>query len=478
MEKGISVFHLVMMGLGSVIGASFFLGASIAIHAAGPSVIVAYILGGALVYIILYALSEMTVADPAPGSFRTFAKKAYGPGLGFVVGWVYWTGLVIGMSSEATAVSILLRSWFPGISVGLLGSAIIIGVTLLNLLGAERLSKLESGLTSIKFFAVVGFILIGVALIVGLFPGSPRVGIGELAREPVFAGGFGGIAGSMLMVMSTYAGFEIIGLAASEAKNPKKTIPKAIFLTVLALVTLYIGTIAVILPLIPTAGLNTKVSPIVAALTRQGVGWAANSINFVLVSAILSTMLASTFGLGRMIRSLAAEGDAPAFIKGKGEIPYRGILLSGIGMLASLGMGLLLPANIYTFLVSSGAFALLFTYAVIVASQLRFRKKNGCTGNCQLPGYPYTSWFALISLIAVIVCMPFVKGQGAGLAAGLTLVIFFSVVFGVLKMRKKRFQPSGENQRPPVSPAKLQPNFGLEVSEEILPSKENEKVRE
>ena len=475
MEKGISVFHLVMMGIGSVIGASFFLGASIAIHAAGPSVIFSYILGGALVYIILYALSEMTVADPSPGSFRTFAKKSYGSGLGFVVGWVYWTGLVLGMSSEATAVSILLKGWFPGISVGLLGAAIIIGVTLLNLLGAERLSKLESGLSTIKFFAVVGFILIGVALIVGLFPGSPAVGMGELAKEPIFAGGFGGLAGSMLMVMSTYAGFEIIGLAASEAKDPKKTIPRAIFFTVILLVCLYIGTISVILPLIPTGQLSTKVSPIVGALTRQGIGWAANSINFILVSAILSTMLASTFGLGRMIRSLAAEGDAPAFIKGKGEIPYRGILLSGAGMLVSLGMGLLLPANVYTFLVSSGAFALLFTYAVIVASHIRFRKVNGCNGNCQLPGYPYTSWFALISLIVVIVCMPFVKGQGPGLAAGLALVVFFSVVFGALKVRKKRFQPSVENQKSPRSSAQLHPNLGYEISEEIVPRKENEK---
>jgi L-asparagine transporter-like permease len=472
MEKGISVFHLTMMGLGTVIGASFFLGSAIAIHAAGPSVIISYMIGGALVYIILYSLSEMTVADLTPGSFRAFAKRAYGQGLGFVVGWVYWTGLVLGMSSEAIAASTLIRSWFPGISVGLLGTIVIIAITLVNLLGAERLSKLESGLSAVKLLAVIGFIVIGIALIAGFFPGNPAVGMGEVAREPFFAGGLAGLGGSMMMVMSTYAGFEIIGLAASEAKNPKKTVPRAILFTVILLIGLYIGTIAVMLPLIPTRQLNESVSPIVAALSRQGIGWAANSINFILVTAILSTLLATIFGLGRMIRSLADEGLAPEFIKEKGNIPYRGILMTGAGMLVSLGLGLLLPANVYTFLVSSGAFAMLFTYAVIVASHMRFRRENGCSGACQLPGYPYTSWFALVSLVIIILCMPFVEGQGAGLAAGLMLVVIFTGTYQLVKLRRNRLAVVGLEHRQPLRLGNLRPGTAIETSEELLPNKQ------
>lgn len=135
MVKGLSSWQLTMMGLGTVVGGSFFLGVAMALHTAGPSIIISYILGGALVYVILFSLSEMTVADPAPGSFRTFAERAYGPGLGFVVGWVYWTGLILAMSSEATAVAILLREWLPDLSLILVGSIIIIGVTLLNFFG-------------------------------------------------------------------------------------------------------------------------------------------------------------------------------------------------------------------------------------------------------------------------------------------------------------------------------------------------------
>lgn len=478
MEKGMSVWHLTMMGLGTVVGGSFFLGLSIALHAAGPSVILSYLIGGAIIYVILFSLSEMTVADPAPGSFRTFASKAYGSGLGFVVGWVYWTGLILAMSSEAIAASILIKSWFPGISVGLLGAAIIIGVTLLNLLGAERLSKLESGLAVIKLLAIVGFIILGLALIVGFFPGNPQVGLGELTGEPIFAGGIGGIAGSMLMVLFTYAGFEIIGLAASETKDPQKTVPRAIIFTVIGLITLYVGAVAVLLPLIPTTALPEEVSPFVAALTRHGLGWAANSINFVLVSAILSTMLAATFGLGRMIWSLANEGHAPSFIKGKGGVPYRGILCSGGAMLAGLGLGLMLPANVYTFLVSSGGFALLFTYVIIVASHIKFRKQNGCPGNgkCQLPGYPYTSWFALISLVAVIFSMPLIRGQGAGLAAGLLLLISYSLCYFLMKVRKqRREQVEVVKGKSPFRLGGLQPNHGVEAAEELVPNRDKKK---
>lgn len=191
-DKGLSALQLTMMALGTVIGGSFFLGSAVGIHAAGPGIIISYIVGGALVYVILFALSEMTVADPAPGSFRTFAEKAYGPLTGFVVGWVYWTGLVLAMSSESVAVSVILRQWFPGVSLLLCGSVVIIGVTLLNLLGADRLSKLESSLAAIKLLAIAGFIVLGLGLILGLIPGSPKVGGGELMAEPLFPSGIGG----------------------------------------------------------------------------------------------------------------------------------------------------------------------------------------------------------------------------------------------------------------------------------------------
>jgi len=439
-NNGLSAWQLTMMAFGTVIGGSFFLGSAVAIRTAGPGVIISYLLGGALVYVILLALSEMTVADPAPGSFRTFAERAYGPGLGFVVGWVYWSGLVLAMSSEATAVSIILRTWFPGASLPLLGAIIIVGVSLLNLLGADQLSKLESGLAAVKLFAIIGFILLGVALISGFVPGAAPIGMGELMAESLLPAGIGGIAGSMLIVIFTYAGFEIIGLAATEAANPHVTVPKAIKYTVIGLIGLYVLTILVLLPLIPTNALTAEESPLALALIRWNLDWAGNAITIVLVTAILSTMLAAMFGLGRMIRSLADEGHAPSWVKDKGDIPYRGILFSGIAMLVGLGLGFMLPQQVYLFLVSSGGFALLFSYVVILVTHYKLRKENGCPpkGNCQLPGYPMTSWLALASSLLIIASMPLIPGQGAGLMAGIFLVMLFSAIYNGKKLYQQK----------------------------------------
>lgn len=433
-EKGLSAWQLTMMALGTVIGGSFFLGSAVPIHAAGPAVIISFVLGGILVYFILYALSEMTVANPDAGSFRRFAAQAFGQGTGFVVGWVYWTGMVLAMSSEATAVSILLREWFPNLSIGVLGGSIIVAVTLLNLLGADKLSKLESGLAAVKLLAIVSFIVIALMLIAGLFPGKAAVGGGEMTREPFVPGGLKGIAGSMLIVMFAYAGFEIIGLAASEASEPQKTVPRAINYTVFGLVGFYILSIGVLLPLIPTSQLNENISPMVAALLHQGIGWAGMAINFVLITAILSTMLAAMFGLGRMMRSLADDGLAPNWLKDHTDVPYRGILFSGLAMLAGLGVGLMLP-KIYLFLVSSGGYALLFTYAVIMATHIRFRKRNGCppNGKCQMWGFPYTSVAVLIFLVIAVLSMPFVAGQESGLIAGVIITVFYVISYLFVK---------------------------------------------
>lgn len=482
-QKGLSALHLAMMALGTVIGGSFFIGSVVAIRAAGPAVIISYILGGILVYFILFALSEMTVADPAAGSFRTFSAKAYGPGMGFVVGWVYWTGLVLAMSSEAIAVSILLRTWVPGISLPVMGSVAIVIITLLNLLGADKLSKLESGLAAVKLLAIAGFIIFGIMLIFGLAIGAPRIGMGALLQESWFPGGIGGIAGSMLIVMFAYAGFEIISLAASETSNPHRTVPKAISYTVIALVGLYVGAVVVLLPLVPVAGITQDRSPMVLALTRWNLGWAGWVMNIVLVTAVFSTMLAAMFGLGRMIRSLADEGQAPVWLKDKGNIPYRGILFSGAAMLAGLLVSFFLPSQVYIFLVSSGGFSLLFTYLIILITHNKLRKVNGCPpkGKCQLPGYPFSSWAAIISLAAIIISMPLVPGQGYGLVTGIILTLFYAAIYLVKKYLVDKRNDSEVKSREGSSVRSMRtltPQINTEASEELAPDKSCEEKKE
>ncbi len=450
-KQGVSAFHLTMLALGTVVGGSFFLATSIAMKAAGPSIIIGFILGGVLVYIILNALSEMTVANPCVGSFRTHAAQAYGPFAGYLVGWVYWTGLVLTMSSEATAAALLIRIWFPQLSLPLLSIGIVLAVTLINLLGANYVTKLETTLAGIKISAVLLFIVIAALLIFGFWPTQPRIGLGELQNTVIFPNGIGGLAGSMLIVILVYAGFEIIGLAASESSDPHKTIPRAINFTIFSLVGLYIVVIAMLLPLIPTSVLSPATSPMVAALETHGLGVAAGVVNFILVSAILSTMLASVFGLGRMLRSLADGGDAPAFLIDRGDVPLRGILFSGIIMLIGVSMAYILPDRIYLFLISSGGFSLLLAYLAICLTHLRYRRIYGCPpkGNCQLVGYPYTTWIGIIALVVSIATMPLIAGQGTGLAAGIALVALYSLIYVISHLARPQMvaaKPSPDNQ--------------------------------
>jgi len=377
---GLGAFQLVMLALGMVVGGSFFLGSAIAIREAGPAIVLAFAFGGVLVFIILSALSEMTVADPSPGSFRVYAHKALGGYAGYVVGWMYWLALVLAMSSEAIAASVFLKRWLPFIGAPTLAALVIVMVTGGNLLGARVFSRLEGGLAAVKVGAVVAFIVAALALISGLFPGVPAVGAGVLSSEPLAPRGVSGIAGSMLIVMFTYAGFEVIGLASSDARNPGKTVPRAIRYTVAALAGLYLAALLVLLPLVRTGVLNESTAPIAAALLAHGLTGLASITNIVLVSAILSTILAALFGLGRMLRSLALEEQAPRWLQAQDSrgVPRRAIFASGTAMLAGLGLGYILPDRVYLFLVSSSGFALLFSYLVILVAHYKLRRAEGC----------------------------------------------------------------------------------------------------
>ena len=217
-------------------------------------------------------------------------------------------------------------------------------------------------------------------------------------------------------------------------------------------------------------------SPLVAALNRRGIGWAGTAINVVLITAILSTMLAAMFGLGRMMRSLAEEGLAPVWLKDKKDVPYRGILFSGLAMLLGLGFGLLLP-RVYLFLISSGGFALLFTYAVIMATHIRFRKKNGCPpdGKCQMWGYPYSSLFVLTSLIIAILSMPFVPGQSAGLIAGSIMIVFYAFSYIVMKFYRTSRKNKTTDQNLQQNRTKIKAKFSAEFSKELTKREEEDK---
>ncbi|ADU52309.1 amino acid permease-associated region [Thermaerobacter marianensis DSM 12885] len=432
-RDGLTAGQLTVLALGSAIGGAFFLGSAVAIRSAGPAVLLGFAAGGAIVYVVLMALADLTLEDPAPGSFRHYAQRAFGPLAGFVVGWVYWAGLTLAMSSEATAAAVFLRTWWPGAAGPVLATLIVLAVTGLNLLGARQLAGLEGLLAGVKLLAVAGFVLVALSLIAGLWPGRAPVGWGALAGEPWGAAGWRGLLGAMLIVMFSYAGTEVIGLAAPSARDPRGTVLRAARRTALLLAGLYVLAVGSLLPLIPTARLDVTASPMVTALAVHGLGAAARMVNAVLVTAILSTMLAVMFSLGRVVRSLAEDGMGPAWLVDRGPVPRRGIVFSGAVMLAGVALGYLVPRQVYVFLVSAGGFALLLVYASIVAAHWRLRRQaeaGGRRGVPLVPGFPWSSALVLAVLLAIMAGMPLVPGQESGLLAGLAMAAVAAGVYG------------------------------------------------
>jgi len=421
-----------MLALGTIVGGSFFLGTGVILKTAGLGTLLAFALGGFIVYLIVMALSEMTVTRPTHGSFRGFAEVAFGPMAGFLTGWLYWTGLVLALSSEATALALFARLWLPAMPVWMLSLTVIVTVAALNLLDVSLFTVLESAMAAFKLAAVAGFILLMAVLVAGLVPGGPPSNVGAVVARGILPGGLGSIAGAMLIVIFAYAGFEILGLAAPEAKDPNRTVPRAIMLTVATLVTLYVGAMAVVLFALPPGGIEPEVSPMVSALRHFGLPGVGSFLNFIVMTAAFSTMVAGTFALSRMLYSLAEEGQAPALFRRltPAGAPRSAMLASVGGMLVGVVLAYVLPRQVYLFLVSSAGFSLLFAYAMILASQLVLRRREGCPpGACKMPFYPYSTWLGIILVVGAIVSMPLVPGQGAGLLAGLGLLAFFALAY-------------------------------------------------
>lgn len=429
--------ELAMLALGTAVGGTYFLGVAIPLRAAGAGALIAFLFGGVLIYIILTALAEMTIANPAHGSFREYVEQAYGPQAGFVIGWVYWLGLVLAVSSEATAASIFIRTWIPAAPLWLLSLIIIASVTAVNALDVRGFTRIESLTAAVKLLALALFIIFVFLLAFGV-PGGRPPGAGLLGQS-VFAGGWSGIGGSMLLVMLGYGGCEVLGLAAPDARDPARTVPRAIVMSVIGLVVLYIGGVLALVLLLPPGTVSENVSPLVAALDLAGWPRWAGVMNAVVMSASLSQMLAAMYGLSRMLYSLAQEGQAPR-IAGRltrAGVPRNALFFSGGTMLVGVVLAWILPGQVYRLLTSSGGFAILFAYLGILASQLRFRAQITCTpATCRMPGYPYSTWMGIAMLLLVIASMPLVPGQGAGLVTGLALLAITAAASVVVVRRR------------------------------------------
>ena len=404
--------QITMIGMGGAIGTGLFMGSGIAIGYAGPAVLISYGIAAMIAIVMVLSLSEMAVAHPAAGSFGVYAEIYISPWAGFVVRYTYWAAQVIAIGSEAVATGVYMGFWFPHIPMWLWSIAAASALVGVNARSVASFGTLEYWLALIKVVAIVLFIVFGLSTIFGLT--GDAVGSRNLTGLPggFMPNGWTGVWFGVLMALFSFYGIELVAVTSGEAENPKVAIPAALRTLAVRLILFYLLAIGIMVTLIPWTDVGTAVvtqSPFVRLFSNVGIRQAAGVMNFVVITAALSTMNSSLYLASRMVFSLARGGHAPRKLGqlGRKGTPVAATLFSGLCVLATASVAMFTP-KAYNYLTGIALFGGILVWIAILVSHLRFRARNPvATLEVKAPFFPYAQILAIGLLIAILVTMAF-----------------------------------------------------------------------
>lgn len=415
--KGLNHRHIHFIALGSAIGTGLFYGSADAIQAAGPSVLLVYLLGGIVVYALLRALGEMSVNDPIQGSFAVYTRAYMGKWAGYITGWMFAFEMLIVCLADLTAIGIYMKFWFPNSPQWIWVAVTLLIVGAANLASVNWFGEMEFVFTIIKVGAVVAMIIGGAAILIfGLSPADRTVGFANLTDDGgFFPNGAGGMIASFILVLFAFGGTEIIGVAGSEAEDPDASVPKAVNTVPIRILIFYVLAILIILLLNPWRSITGDQSPFVQIFDTLGVSWAAALLNIVVITAALSAINADLFGAGRVLTGLAKDGLAPQVM---GKTTRRGVpMMTTVIMLVVLVVGVVLnavlPEKIFTVVAALATFATVYVWLMILLAQVYSRKQMTAEEIKNLkfpvPFYPWGQYLAIAFIIftfGIMIWMP------------------------------------------------------------------------
>ena len=410
LHRGLKERNIQLIALGGAIGVGLFLGSGVAIRTAGPALLLSYLFGGLIIYCVMRALGEIAADYPLAGSFSAYAGKLIGPRAGFVTGWTYWFLWVITGMAEITAVGVYCAFWWPELPQWIPALAALACMTAVNLTAVKLFGAIESWFALIKIVTIVVMIAAGLGIILfGLGRGGEPAGIANLyALEGGFMPhGFSGVMLAMTMVMFSFLGVEMIGVTAGEAANPSQAIPSAIGKVLWRILVFYVGALFVIMCIYPWNEIGDKGSPFVLTFRQLGIDKAAAIINFVVLTAALSSCNSGLFSTGRMLYTLSLQGQAPKRlgVTNARKVPAAAVICSSLCMLIGVLLNYLLPEKVFLMLASIATFPALWIWGTIVVLQICFRRSRTPQQIAALKYpmlfYPYANWFALAGLIFV-----------------------------------------------------------------------------
>jgi AAT family amino acid transporter len=415
LERKLKDRHIQMIAIGGAIGVGLFLGSGKAIHKAGPGLILAYVLGGTAIFFMMRALGELALHQPVAGSFASYAEEYVSPLAGFFTGWTYWVGWLVTGMAELTAAGIYIDFWW-NIPQWVPALVFLLALYGLNLISVALFGELEFWFAIVKVVTIIGFILLGLAVMIfGLGKLGDTAGVSNLwSNGGVFPKGFGEVLLVLQIVMFAYFGVELVGVTAGEASDPAKTLPSAINKIIWRILVFYIGALLIIMSLVPWNELNPTGSPFVTVFEKVGIGGAAGIINFVVLTAALSSCNSGMFSTGRMLMTLSRFKQAPAAFGqlSSRRVPARAMTLSAAVLMIGVVVNYLIPQKAFAYITSVSTVAALWTWTVIALAHRGYRRaaaegRVAAPTTFLSPGYPWTNYFVIAFMAATAVLLLF-----------------------------------------------------------------------
>ncbi|KVS62927.1 amino acid permease [Burkholderia cepacia] len=458
LKCGLKQRHMTMIALGGVIGAGLFVGSGVVIQQTGPAAILSFLITGGLVVLVMRMLGEMACAMPAVGSFYEYARLAFGnwrgPGkmAGFLTGWMYWYFWVIVVALEAVAGAKLIQFWLPDTPAWIISLALLVVLTLTNLISVGSYGEFEFWFSSIKVGAIIVFLFLGGLYVLGLWPASMHTTsvlptlLGHGGFMPL---GIGPVMSGAVAATGFYFGAEIVTIAAAEAREPAKAVAKATNSVITRVLVFYVGSVALVVALVPWNS-HQMATPYVSALEVMGLPAAANVMNAIVLTAVLSALNSGLYAASRMLFALTRHGDAPAALAkvNKRGVPVRAILLGTVFGYVSVVMSYVSPDTVFAFLVNSYGTVALFVYVLIAFSQLRLRKRLDPVAASKLRvkmwAYPYLTWVAIVGMVGILVAMAFIPDQRKPLWLGVASLAVLVVAYGLTRRSRREHLDDSE----------------------------------
>ncbi|GER67347.1 transporter [Weizmannia acidilactici] len=448
--RGLPWWQLSLIGIGSIIGAGFFLGTGLSIRLAGPSILIGYLFAGVTAYFVFSALAEMTVNDPQPGSFRTYAKKAFGSPYGFVIGWMYWLSGILIMSSEIVALSTFTQFWFPHTPLWIFTIVFALLGFGINLMGMQNFGKIESLFAMIKLSTLVVFIVFGVLFLLGAIHPSA----GNTVRSPgnfqLFPNGITGLWSALIFIFFSFGGMEVVGVASAELKN-QKDIPKTGYGLLITLVAIYVLSLLFVVLMAGWRAVNASESPFVTALSAFHIPYLDSIFNVIIISAAFSTMVGALFSITQILVALADDGDAPKKLeeKNKRGVAIYALLLTAAGLAVSVLFSFLLPKTLYEYVTTAAGVLLILNWVNILASHIKlhptYARKQG---TYKVFGYPFTSFAGIAFILAVISGGLLHRNERIGLLVSFGLMFAIFLCSKWMRRRNRAATPRPEPDGP------------------------------